>query len=305
MLCADSRMRQCYPVNCAYTADYFKNIHLHSIRQPHCPVCEAPKSSIGEANWSLLQLRDCRLYFQKIILATRGDEMGRREVRQYLDHRPVGTSEGIFCNMKCISLKTIIVPKILQTIYLSMLKQLMDCVMSFLEQHSRIDKFNQLCTMMHPYHGFAQFNKPYSLVTQWSGKEMKALGHVRVPSFAASLLNPSASQRIPFAEALVCVKNLVYCHHTAQYRYHTEATIEYMENHLDEFHHHKEVFSRFCASKSTKKFSEALKQQLTLDKQEERQSDSACKNLSVDAKCRRIDEDKTQISSEIAQHLVD
>jgi hypothetical protein len=29
MLCAHGRMRQCYPVICAWPADYFENMHLH------------------------------------------------------------------------------------------------------------------------------------------------------------------------------------------------------------------------------------------------------------------------------------
>jgi hypothetical protein len=141
--------------------------------------------------------------------------------------------------MKCISPTTIIVPNILHNIYSGMLKHLMDWVMSFLEQHSTMDKFSQLWAMMPPYPGFARFNKPYSQVTPWSGKERKALTRVIVPVFAVTLLNTSASQRIPFTEALLYVKNLVYFHRMAQYRYHTEATIEYMENYLEEFHCHK------------------------------------------------------------------
>jgi len=134
---------------------------------------------------------------------------------------------------------------------------------------------------------------------------MKALGRVIVPVFAATLLNHSASQRIPFTEALLCVKNLLFFRLMAQYQYYTEATIEYMENYLKEFHCHKDVFSRFRASKSTKKVSEAMKMQLTLDKQEEWESDPAWNNLSAAAKGRRVDEDKTQIDSVMAQHLVD
>jgi hypothetical protein len=90
-----------------------------------------------------------------------------------------------------------------------MLAHWMDWVTYFLEQHSRIDKLNQLCTMMPSNPGFARFNKPYSQVTQWSGNEIKALGRVIGPVFAATFLNPSASQRIPFTEALLCIKNLV------------------------------------------------------------------------------------------------
>ena len=54
---------------------------------------------------------------------------------------------------------------------------------------------------------------------------MKALGRVIVPVFTATLLNPLASQRIPFTEAQVSIKNLVYFHLMAQYEYYTEAMI--------------------------------------------------------------------------------
>jgi hypothetical protein len=50
---------------------------------------------------------------------------------------------------------------------------------------------------------------------------------------------------------------------------------------------------------------QALKKQLTLDKQEEQESNPAWNKLSAAAKRHRVDKDKTQIESEIAQHLVD
>jgi hypothetical protein len=65
---------------------------------------------------------------------------------------------------------------------------------------------------------------------------MIALGDVMVPVFVATLSKPWASQRIPFTAALLCIKNLVYFHLMAQYQYLTEATIEYMENYVEEFH---------------------------------------------------------------------
>ena len=80
-----------------------------------------------------------------------------------------------------------------------------------------------------------------------------------------------------------------------QYQYNTEPMIEYMENDLKEFCRQKDVFSRFHASKSTNMVFEALKMPLTLDKQEESQSDPAWNNLSAAAMRRRVDEDTTQI----------
>jgi hypothetical protein len=197
--------------------------------------------------------------------------------------------------MKGISPTTIIIPNILHTFYFGMLKHLMDWVTSVLKQHSRINKFNQLWAMIPPYPAFTRFNKPYSQVTEWSGKEIKALGWVIVQIFAGTLSNPLASQWIPITEARLYVKNFVYFHIMPHYQYHTEAKIKYMEIHLEEFHRHKDSFIRVRTSQSTTKVSEALKNNLTLDKQGEWKSDPAWNDVSVAGKCRHVDEDKMQI----------
>jgi hypothetical protein len=230
-----------------------------------------------------------------MILVTEGDKMERWEARQYLEDPAVGTSEGVFWNMKCISPTTIIIPDILNIVYLGMLNHSVDLVTSFLDQHSRIDRFNHLWAMVPLYPGLAGFNKPYSQVTKWSGEEMKALGGVIVPVFAATHSNSSANHRIPFTEALLCIMHLVDFHLIAQYRYHTQATIESMEKYLEEFHSHKDVFSRFHAGKSTEKVWEALNKKLTLKQLEEWESDPAWNNLSAAAMCGGIDEYKMQI----------
>lgn len=74
--------------------------------------------------------------------------------------------------------------------------------MFLLEYHSSIDKFNHFWVMMSPPAGFAQFTKPESQVTRWSGQVRKTLGWVIVRVFAVILTNPLASQTIHFIEAL-------------------------------------------------------------------------------------------------------
>jgi hypothetical protein len=98
-----------------------------------------------------------------------------------------------------------------------MLEHKMEWATSFLEQHSKIDKFNQVREIMPPYPGFARFNKQHSQVKKWSGKEME--GHVRmiVHVVPATHLNSSASQWIHFTEALLWVKDLLYIHLITQY----------------------------------------------------------------------------------------
>jgi len=159
--------------------------------------------------------------------------------------------------------------------------------------------------MMPPYPGFTQFNKPSSQMTQCSGKEMNALGTVIVQVFAATFLNRLASQRIPFQEALLCIKNFVYVHLLAQYWYHTEATIEYMGNYLEELNHHQDVLSQYRASKTAKKVLEASKNQHILEKQEPMKSDPSWNNDSEAARCRPVDVDKMQVESDIALQPVE
>jgi len=130
-------------------------------------------------------------------------------------------------------------------LYLGMLKHLLDWITFFLKQHSRIAKFNQLWVTWPPYSGFTRFNTLYSQVTWWGGKQMNALGRVIVPVFAATHFNPSAIQRIPLTEPLFCIKNCVYFHLMAQYKYHTNATIKYMKNYVEQCHRQKDAFSQF------------------------------------------------------------
>jgi len=215
------------------------------------PCMRSTKIIVWGRNSLSRQLRDYQLYFQKMILATEENETERPEARQSLEDRAVGTTEGVFWNVKCISTMTIIVHHIFHTVSLGMLKDSMDWKMSFLKQHFRIEKFNQRWAMMLQYPGFAQFNKPYGQVTHWRGNETKELRCMIVPVFVATLLHPLASQRIPFTEALLCIKNLVKFHLMRKYQYQTEATIKYMENYLEEFHRHKDVVSRFRTNKST------------------------------------------------------
>jgi len=80
MLGVDGRMQQCYPVICAWMTDNFESIHLHTVKQPRCPVCEAPKLSVGEGNSSLWQSETIADTAKRCYL--RLTEMGQRDGKQ-------------------------------------------------------------------------------------------------------------------------------------------------------------------------------------------------------------------------------
>jgi hypothetical protein len=112
---------------------------------------------------------------------------------------------------------------------------------------------------------------------------MKQLGAIMVQVFEVRIFNPSASQRIHFTEALLCIINMGYFHHIPQYQYHTEAMIEDTKICLEELDCHKDTFSRCRASICLKKELEALKVYLWLATQKEQESDTTWYNHSESA----------------------
>jgi hypothetical protein len=82
------------------------------------------------------------------------------------------------------------------------------------------------------YSTFAGFNKPYTAMNQWSGKEMKALGRVIVSIVATMILDPFWVQQGPFNSAMLCIRNQIYFQLMSEYQNHTNGTIKYMEDYL-------------------------------------------------------------------------
>jgi len=144
-----------------------------------------------------------------MIVATQWDRKERQEARQDLEDRVVGTTEHLWWNTKCILPTTVIVHKILHTVYLGMLNHWIDWITFFLVQHSRIDTFNKLWVMMTPYLGCDQSNKPYSHVPQWSGKELVVLRWLIGPELATTVWNHALNRRISF-QLPFCVSRTPY-----------------------------------------------------------------------------------------------
>jgi Plavaka transposase len=311
MICADGKLRHCFPVFCGWIADYSENVSLHSIRKNYCPRCEAPKSSFGDAQLSTrIQLpRDFTTYFEHLIIATDPTvhPEDRKEAVEYLNYRGVQQNEGVFWSAKCVGQTNLVTPDVLHTVYLGILKHMMDWIVGFLEYHKLMDRFNKLWLRVPPYPGLLQFGKPYTAISQWQGKEMKALGKIILPVFAATLSNlgptTTSTQKSAFKEAILCIKALVNFHLMSQYRSHTDATLQYMSNYLDDFHSHKDVFKRFRAGKTSKKLAAALRTQLSAERALERDNDETFRRLSKNAKDRCLEEDRIGVETEVEAAL--
>src|SRR5437588_5190696 len=106
---------------------------------------------------------------------------------------------------------------------------------------------------MGTYPGFTVPKKAYRQVSQWQGKEMRNLGRIVLPAFVEALRAPTDAQRHPCRVAIQCVVALVDFHLLAQYKTHTETTLQYMQDSLETFHEEKGIFQEFRVGKRAKK----------------------------------------------------
>ena len=73
------------------------------------------------------------------------------------------------------------------------------------------------------------------------------------------------AQQSPFVDAIQCVRALVDFTLMAQYWSHTEDTLEYMEQYLQDFHRYKVVFQEFRSTKRTRQEADANDEHLCLN----------------------------------------
>jgi hypothetical protein len=245
-------------------ADYIEHTDLHSIKSSTCHICETPVTDVGQPGAVLGKCRDYEEYYRLLCICTNdymsNDEFGedgREEWRwgaeTSLLESGVHLEEGVLWALGCVGLRTLIVLDMLHTIYLGLLKHVMEWVIPFLTQNEWIDKFNRLWREMPPYPGFEPFHKSYTSTQQWQGKEMRRVGRVLLPIFVGALHNPSRLQKERFDKAISCVKAFVNFHPMTQYQSHTEETIGYMKEYFDKSLCSKDVFARYRLSNSGKK----------------------------------------------------
>src|SRR5437879_6190177 len=129
---------------------------------------------------------------------------------------------------------------------------MMDLVQAFLNDHARLQGFDDAWKVLPPYPGFFVPKKAYRQVTQWQGKEMRNLGHCLLGVLAVVLRQPDSRQLLPFKHALCCVRALVDFNMMAQYRSHTPETLDYLEQYLNQFHKMKDIFLEYRVSKRTR-----------------------------------------------------
>ena len=253
--CADGQRRHCFPILCGWIADHMEHVLLHNLKNNACPQCEVLPEELGKPpSWLLVSAappkRNHQSYRQ---LAEEYQDTGEARSIEKLAKKGIKGLFNAFWILPRVDPAELPKPDLLHTIYLGMLKHLMEWIQDFLKKHNCLDNFDQAWSSMRGYPGFTIPKKAYREVSQWQGKEMRNLGRIVLAAFATALRAPTEAQRFPFKAAIRCVVALVDFHLLAQYKTHTETTLQYMHDSLETFHQEKSIFQEFRVFKRAKK----------------------------------------------------
>jgi len=124
---------------------------------------------------------------------------------------------------------------------------------------------------MVPYTGNYVPRKSYRLLSQVSGMEMRSILMVILGVFTASLrrktnaVHSTAGQEQDFRKAITCVRYLIDFALLSQYQNHTNSTIGYMEEYLQQFHKTKDVFLQYRVGKVAKAKADIVSKELNAE----------------------------------------
>ena len=230
-------VRRCFLVLAGWLADHEEHPALHNLDLNCCPKCEVDPQSLGELRKSLPP--DHTVYQQKIT-----NYKDTQDLLLITDLAAVGLkalTNGLR-TLPWIQPSKMQLPDLLPTVYLGLLKNLLDWITSFLKHHCRLDPIEHIWLSMPPYPGFTPPAKAFREVFPWQGKEMRMFGRMVLPAMAIVLGEPNTSQWYLFNCALECMRNLVDIHLVAQYRSHTTEILAYLDNYSKCFHENMKVF---------------------------------------------------------------
>jgi len=296
--CGDEVVRRCYFRVAGWLADHMENSTIHGIYTTRCTICESAQDRLG--NLQKYPLRDAQQYWEWV----------NKSDTESLHMRGVKYIRNALWTLRDVIPWELVRSDILHTILLGNLQHLLDWIKEFLESHDRLNAFDSIWSSMAPYPGNYVLRKSYQLLSQVSGKEMRSILMVILGVFTASLrrktnaVRPPAGQEQDFRKAITCVRYLTDFALLSRYRSHTDSTIGYMEQYLQQFHKTKDVFLRYRAGKVAKAKADMVSKELNVETTARKYEEKANGHTACQ-KARALAEDREECVYLVNQALVE
>ncbi|KAJ7749355.1 hypothetical protein B0H14DRAFT_3096936 [Mycena olivaceomarginata] len=203
MVCADGFIRRVHPILATYVADFPEQCLVACCKESRCPRCIT------------LALLDRH---QQGHDPPEFDRDGLREVYQ-----------PFWRDLPHCDIFTCFTPDLLHQLHQGVFK---DHLVKWCSKLLGEAEFDARFKAMNPHPGLRQFKKGISTVSQWTGTEHKEMQRVFLGVLAGAVN----------ARVLTVVKSLMDFIYYAQLQSHTPKTLRRLQESLDTFHSHKDVF---------------------------------------------------------------
>lgn len=224
MTCADSFVRRIFPILAAYVADHPEQCLVACCMENRCPRCVVGRDDHGKN----FRSPPCS---PAATLSTLSQHKNGEDPYLFDDEglRPI--YYPFWADLPHTDIFTCITPDILHQLHKGVFK---DHLVKWCTSLSSEDEIDARFKSMTNYQGLRHFKKGISTISQWTGKEHKEMERVIV-----AVLSGIVDSRV--LKAVRAILDFIYY---AQYQRHTDITLARMQNALDTFHSHKDVFAQ-------------------------------------------------------------
>nr|VWO96661.1 Polyribonucleotide nucleotidyltransferase (EC (Polynucleotide phosphorylase) (PNPase) [Ganoderma boninense] len=224
MTCADGHIRRVFPILAAYIADHPEQCLIACCKENRCPRCLVPRKQRGSPTEHPLRSQSETL---EILREAEANTASDRFADQGL--RPV--YHPFWADLPHTDIFACITPDILHQIHKGVIK---DHLVQWVQKIVGKEDLDERFAVLPDAHGLRHFRRGISFITQWTGSEAKEIEKVLV----GLLVGQTDPDTLTAARALL---DFVYY---AQYEVHSDTTLKRMKKALDDFHRHKDAFTR-------------------------------------------------------------
>src|ERR1700709_2960207 len=115
-----------------------ENVALHRVKSNACPKCEVPPDALGTDAEQTYPARDYAIYKRlEQENQHRSTDSGSGDVNATFDALGIKMGRNVFHGLQWVSAPDLHKPALLHTVYLGLLKHMMQWIQGFLKKHAR------------------------------------------------------------------------------------------------------------------------------------------------------------------------
>ena len=226
MVCADSWVRQIWPILAAYVADYPEQCLVACCMENRCPICTVdPKERGNHALQAHRTVQETLFFLRRMQYGhddTAFKTLGLRAVYQ-----------PFWANLPHSNIFQAFTPDLLHQLHKGVFK---DHLVKWCTEIIGNEEVDSLFRSMPSHPGLRHFKNGISQVSQWTGTEHKEMEKVFLGIQVASM-GGASDERV-----IIAVRALIDFAYYASLQSHTTHTLAGLRRALDDFHANKDVF---------------------------------------------------------------